>query len=53
MQHPTKVFDECATLGKDKGMEKGHANSVEKMISLIPEKITSNKCIIFISAHHF
>ena len=32
MQHPTKVFDEWATLGKDKGMEISHAASVSEIL---------------------
>ena len=32
MQHPTKVFDEWATLGKDKGMENSHAASVSEIL---------------------
>ena len=43
MNRNINLFNNWALKDKDKGMEKGHANSVEKMISLIPEKITSNK----------
>ena len=32
MQHPTKVFDEWAILGKDKGMERSHAASVSEIL---------------------
>ena len=32
MQHPTKVFDEWAILGKDKGMENSHAASVSEIL---------------------
>ena len=32
MRHPTKVFDEWATLGKDKGMETSHAASVSEIL---------------------
>ena len=32
MKHPTKVFDEWAMSGKDKGMEKSHAASVTEIL---------------------
>ena len=32
MQHPIKVFDEWAILGKDKGMENSHAASVSEIL---------------------
>ena len=32
MQHPTKVFDKWAILGKDKGMENSHAASVSEIL---------------------
>ena len=32
MEHPTKVFDEWAISGKDKGMEISHADSVSEIL---------------------
>ena len=39
MQHPTKVFDEWATLGKDKGMEISHAASVSEILDYAISRI--------------
>tara|TARA_B100001750_G_C15475322_1_gene582154 strand:+ start:678 stop:1289 length:612 start_codon:yes stop_codon:yes gene_type:complete len=38
-----KLFNDWAIIGKDKGMEDGHADSVTKMLSLIPDSIISKK----------
>ena len=39
MQHPTKIFDEWATLGKDKGMEISHAASVSEILDYAISRI--------------
>ena len=45
---PVEVFDEWAKIGKDKGMEKGHASAVDEMltaalkeVALLGEKFTA------------
>ena len=35
MKKPIEVFSEWALIGKDKGMEKNHANPVEEMLNFI------------------
>ena len=35
MKKPIEVFSEWALNGKDKGMEKNHANPVEEMLNFI------------------
>ena len=37
------VFDNWAHLGKDKGMEKGHAISVNRMFEILADKFSNNK----------
>ncbi len=32
---PTVVFGEWAEIGRDEGMEKGHQQSVDKMLSMV------------------
>jgi len=41
MKHPTKVFDEWAMSGKDKGMEKSHAASVSEILDYALNKINT------------
>jgi len=41
MKHPTKVFDEWAMSGKDKGMEKSHAASVFEILDYALNKINT------------
>ena len=40
MRHPTEIFEEWAENGKDIGMEKSHAISVDQMISFAMEERT-------------
>jgi len=42
MRHPTKVFDEWAITGKDKGMEKSHAASVTEILDYALNKINAD-----------
>ena len=37
------VFDSWAHLGKDKGMDKGHAASVDRMFEILADKFSNNK----------
>ena len=49
MKHPTKVFDEWAMSGKDKGMEKSHAASVFEILDYALNKInTKNNQFTFL-----
>jgi len=41
MKHPTKVFDEWAICGKDKGMEKSHAASVSEILDYALDKLNT------------
>ena len=41
MKHPTKVFDEWAISGKDKGMEKSHSASVSEILDYALDKMNS------------
>lgn len=41
MKHPTKVFDEWAMCGKDKGMEKSHAASVSEILDYALDKLNT------------
>jgi len=43
MQHPTKVFDEWAILGKDKGMEVSHAASVSEILDYAMGRLSTRK----------
>ena len=49
MKHPTKVFDEWAMSGKDKGMEKSHAASVTEILDYALDKFnTKNQQFTFL-----
>ena len=49
MQHPTKVFDEWAILGKDKGMERSHAASVSEILEYALSRLkTKNNNFTFL-----
>ena len=39
MKHPTEVFDEWATIGKDKGMEISHEASVSEILDYALSKL--------------
>ena len=39
MKEATDVFNHWAHLGKDEGMERGHANAVNEMIDVAMERV--------------
>ena len=48
MKHPTKVFDEWAISGKDKGMEKSHAASVSEILTYALDRLNDNNQFTFL-----
>ena len=43
MKEATDVFNHWAHLGKDEGMERGHANAVNEMIDVAMERVLDSR----------